>query len=325
MIQYLILATAEGLAISTRDGQDWRVERRGLGNQRATCVSIHEDTALAGTTGGIFRSTDLGETWMESSQGLSERHVRWMAQHPESPSLAFAGTEPAGIYISLDGGATWSQRQEVGELRQKFNWYLPYSPAAGCVRGFAAHKDRIYAAVEVGGVLCSNDRGETWKLAGGSSGRPGMGSEAKGQVHPDVHSIAVHTSSTELVFAPTGGGFYRSQNGGETWELLYRCYCRAVWVDPADPGHMILGPADGVDRNGRIEETRDGGVTWKPASSGLDTPWPRHMVERFYQNGEELLAVLSNGELIATPLETLEWRRVLPEVEGVRAVASLDH
>jgi hypothetical protein len=178
--------------------------------------------------------------------------------------------------------------------------------------------------VEVGGVLRSDDRGETWQLAGGSSGKPGMGSQAKGQVHPDVHSIAVHPSSAELVFAPTGGGFFRSTDSGETWELLYRCYCRAVWSDPADPQHMILGPADGVDRSGRIEATRDGGATWQPESSGLETPWPRHMVERFYQNDDELFAVLSNGELLAAPLETLEWRRILPEVENVRAVASIN-
>ena len=41
------------------------------------------------------------------------------------------------------------------------------------------------------------------------------------------------------------------------------------------------------------------------------------MVERFTQAGDELLAVLSNGELWAAPLGTLEWKRLLPEVRGV--------
>jgi len=73
---------------------------------------------------------------------------------------------------------------------------------------------------------------------------------------------------------------------------LYDCYCRAVWADPGDPHHLVLGPADGVDSDGRIEETTDGGDAWRDASQGLSVPWPEHMVERFAQVGGELLAVL---------------------------------
>ena len=59
------------------------------------------------------------------------------------------------------------------------------------------------------------------------------------------------------------------------------------------------------------------------ASDGLDVPWPRGMVERFLQVGDELMAILSNGQLLAAPLETLAWRRILPEVSGVTAAASM--
>ncbi len=48
------------------------------------------------------------------------------------------------------------------------------------------------------------------------------------------------------------------------------------------------------------------------------------MVERFTQAGEELLAVLSNGELLSSPLESLEWRRILPEARGVAAVTVME-
>ena len=116
------------------------------------------------------------------------------------------------------------------------------------------------------------------------------------------------------------GGFYRSTDGGKTWALIYDCYCRAAWVDPKDPQHIILGPADGVDRDGRIEATNDGGQTWVMASAGLQVPWRRGMVERFAQAGDELLAVLSNGELLAAPLAALEWRHILPAITGITAV-----
>lgn len=45
------------------------------------------------------------------------------------------------------------------------------------------------------------------------------------------------------------------------------------------------------------------------------------MVERFLPTDEELLAVLSNGELLAAPLETLNWQPILPDVSDARALA----
>jgi photosystem II stability/assembly factor-like uncharacterized protein len=203
----------------------------------------------------------------------------------------------------------------VFELRDRNNWYLPYSPEAGCVRGFAFHDMHGYAAIEVGGLLHSKDFGDSWDLVAGS------GSHHE-RLHPDVHSIAVHHTSPDLVAAPTGGGFFLSADGGRTWHNRYRnSYCRAVWWDAADQDHMILGAADWVDRNGRVEETRDGGLTWSRVSQGLEVPWEHHMVERFAQVGDELIAVLSNGELWLTSLDVIAWEQILPQVPDVHAVA----
>jgi len=47
------------------------------------------------------------------------------------------------------------------------------------------------------------------------------------------------------------------------------------------------------------------------------------MVERFVHLGDQLLAVLSNGHLLAASLAALAWRRILPEVEGVEAVGTM--
>jgi photosystem II stability/assembly factor-like uncharacterized protein len=246
-----------------------------------------------------------------------------MAYHPDISDREFAGTEPAAIFVSHNGGGSWRICREVVELRDRFRWSLPYSPEAGCVRGFSFHGARGYAAVEVGGALRSDDAGETWRLVEGSDGDPDLSGPSAPLIYPDVHSIAVHASSSDMVMAPTGGGFYCSQNGGKTWALLYDCYCRACWVDPRDPQHIVLGPADGVDRNGRVESTVDGGRTWSPASTGLTVPWRNTMVERFTQIGDELVAVLSNGELFSASLSRMEWQRILPAVNGVAAVAGL--
>jgi photosystem II stability/assembly factor-like uncharacterized protein len=312
----LFLATADGLVVLQRDGDTWRETDRGLDGQNVTSVIAREGVILAGTTDGVFRSDDLGHTWQAASAGLTHRHVRWMAFRPEISDFELVGTEPAAIFISRDGAETWRECPEVGQLRDQRRWSMPYSPEAGCVRGFAFHGQRAYAAVEVGGALRSDDGGLTWRMASEVGYREPL-------VNPDVHSIATHPSSPDLVFAPTAGGFYRSADGGASWARRYVCYCRAAWIDPDDPDHIIFGPADSVDRNGRIEETHDGGRTWAVASSGLAVPWRRYMVERFVQVGEELLAILSKGELLAASLATLEWRRILPENAGVAAATAM--
>lgn len=134
--------------------------------------------------------------------------------------------------------------------------------------------------------------------------------------------VPVVDASSDLMTAATGGGLYRSTDGGNTWKNLYRCYVRAAWVDQSDPQHLIAGPADGVSRNGRIEESYDGGRTWQSASDGMKAPWPRHMVERFAQIDENLFAILSNGELWIKPLSRNSWQRVLPEIGQIKAMAA---
>ena len=55
--------------------------------------------------------------------------------------------------------------------------------------------------------------------------------------------------------------------------------------------------------------------------------WTCHGVvtwrERFEQVGDELFAVLSNGELLVAPLASLRWERVLAELDDVHAVTSM--
>jgi hypothetical protein len=78
-----------------------------------------------------------------------------------------------------------------------------------------------------------------------------------------------------------------------------------------------------VDRNGRIEESRDGGETWSLASNGLQVPWRRGMVERFFSADDELFAVLSTGQLLSASLSFLEWRRILPDINDVNALTMM--
>jgi len=185
----------------------------------------------------------------------------------------------------------------------------------------------MYAAGVSGGVWKSTNAGQSWTPITDMLANITVSTMAFEPGNPNVIYVGsgegVLGTESDTLGDFRGAGIFKTTDGGATWARRYACYCRAAWIDPADPDHIILGPADSVDRNGRVEQTRDGGRYWEPASRGLEVPWRRHMVERFAQAGAELLAVLSNGDLHAAPLATLEWRRLLPEVQGVNAATTM--
>jgi photosystem II stability/assembly factor-like uncharacterized protein len=324
MNKRLAVGTTDGLAIYERDAEGWRVTQQALAGRAVTGVTCQGARLLAGTNDGIFRSDDFGAAWQESSAGLSERYVRQIAFHPDAPGIALAGTEPAAIFATRDGGATWRECPEVAQLRTAHGWFLPYSPGAGCIRAFSFHGPRAYAAAEIGGLLRSDDFGATWQLVAGSSGNPDFNAPVpRTRLHPDLHDVVVLQQSPDMLYAATMRGLYRSTDGGARWLHLYAdCYTRAVWQDPDDMNHLILAPADDVSMNGQIEESRDAGFTWQLASDGLATPWRRACVERFVQAGDELLAVVSDGQLLIAPLATLHWRRIAAELPPALAVTA---
>src|SRR5579859_5616057 len=106
----LALATGDGIVLGTLVSDSWTMSRRSLAGHTATSIIAREGVILIGTTDGVFRSDDKGETWNEASSGMSVRHVRWLVFHPDISDLEFAGTEPAAIFVSQNGARSWRER-----------------------------------------------------------------------------------------------------------------------------------------------------------------------------------------------------------------------
>ncbi len=169
MDTFLFIGTSTGIRTCKRERKAWSLQHRAAIMKEVTSLSASQGAVLAGTRDGILRTDNLGKKWVDSSQGLGIQYVRWLASHPQEAGLVYAGSEPAGIYISRDSGESWIECPDVFELRERGGWSLPYSPAAGCVHGFAFHGQRVYASAEVGGVLRSTDGGMHWIMANGNS------------------------------------------------------------------------------------------------------------------------------------------------------------
>ena len=121
----------------------------------------------------------------------------------------------------------------------------------------------LLANVHVGGIPRSADDGATW--------RPTI------DVDADVHQVRAHPQRPELVLAAAAVGMCRSDDAGETWNVLtdglHASYCRAV----ATAGDVMFvsastGPfADqaavyrrAIDGDGPLERCTDGLPEWQP-------------------------------------------------------------
>ncbi len=109
MITYLYLATAAGLFIAAQTNGEWCIVGQALTEHSLTSVVVSEGVILAGTVDGIWRSSDKGKSWNKADKHLTIPYVRWLAGSSNAPKIILAGTEPANIFVSHDGGHTWNR------------------------------------------------------------------------------------------------------------------------------------------------------------------------------------------------------------------------
>ena len=151
------------------------------------------------------KTTDGGETWSEC--GLADEQVFSVAVSAADGAV-YAGTEPSALYRSDDGGLVWSELSGLLELPSRPTWSFPPRPWTSHVRWIAPaphDADVLLAGIELGGLMRSTDRGETWQ-----DHRPGA--------HRDVHSLAWHPRVPQRAYEAGGEGAAWSDDGGATWK-----------------------------------------------------------------------------------------------------------
>ena len=116
MAEQIYVGTEQGVFRLTRGGDAWALQASGLGDQEIEAVAAHPDgrQAIAGTHGaGLFATADAGETWEAVTDWQGSPYIRSIAYHPRDPQIVRVGTEPARLWCSRDGGATWQEESRL--------------------------------------------------------------------------------------------------------------------------------------------------------------------------------------------------------------------
>jgi len=275
----IYVTTGRELAILTERGGEWTAELKlvGLPAQCVTVDPLDAAHVFCGTFGdGLWLSTDGGGTWSPAGEGITHPEVMSVAvsaaERVGGHGIIWAGTEPSAIFRSEDGGRTWRESPTLAELPSAPTWSFPPRPWTSHVRWIAPDPiqgPRLFAGIELGGVMRSLDGGLTWE-----DRKPGS--------QHDAHVLRTHAAASGRVYEVAGGGFAESRDGGETWTGfdtgLRHHYLWGLAIDSGDPETMVItasrGPGQAHNRDyaeaSVYRRTAEG--PWQVIISGLPNP-----------------------------------------------------
>ncbi len=214
---------------------------------------------------GLYKSEDGGASWKHVGLKNSE-HIGMIAVDPRNGNVVYVAAygplwSPGGdrgLFKTVDGGKTWETVLTIDE-NTGIN-EVHFDPRNPDILYAAAHQRRRHVFTQISGgpgsaVYKSVDAGKTWTkivrgLPGGDLGRIGL---AVSPVTPNLLYAIVEAQEDR-------GGFYRSRNGGASWERrnAYTAsgnYYQEIVCDPKDPERVY-------SMDVFIQVTDDGGATW---------------------------------------------------------------
>jgi photosystem II stability/assembly factor-like uncharacterized protein len=252
---------------------------------------------------GVFISTDGGQTWYPSNEGITTRTgesgdaipVFCLTIDPHDHDTIWIGTQNVrGIFKSTDAGQIWIEKDDGVVEREGITF-----------RGFTVDphsSDVVYAAAELASFAWSNQE------------------------------------QTGREFDKTKGVVYKTVDGGENWNAIWRGnnLARYIWIDPSntDVIYVSTGIFDREAANSDsatnkpggegVLKSTDGGQTWQSVSTGLSNLYVGALFMH-PEDPEVLLAGAGNnaypdgGGAYVTTNGGISWRQVISN-ENINAV-----
>jgi molybdopterin converting factor small subunit/photosystem II stability/assembly factor-like uncharacterized protein len=350
----LLIGTRKGLIV-LRGSRDDAMEIAGRAFEGQTVEYAIRDrrsgTYLASVSSHfgpkLFTSEDPTGEWTpsegpvfpDSADSAVERI--WTVEPGEEDGVLWVGVDPAALFRSEDGGATWSLNRGLWEVPGRSEW----QPGGGglCLHSISpwpGDPEKLAVGISAAGVWISEDRGESWRV-----GVEGLVPRyVPEDARPNTTAFCIHDLQRSPVQPSTiymqfHGGVYRSDDAGFTWADigseggLVSDFGFPLVVDPRDSERAFVIPlasdGDRITPEGkvRVYETSDGGESWQASSTGLPQQDSYLVILRqaFCHDGRDPLGLYfgsTSGEVFGSADEGATWKTLAPRLPPVLSVRS---